>query len=205
MDSNKTSNGLVIATPSHQLMFELFYPAVLGSLFYNLLPLLWDVLSGARLSEEYALWKLLLAVLIVFNFATDFLLAKAIRDYTSVTFLIDIVVLFLLFKAFDSINVSDSDAWISARSFCLSYCGTFMCFLLWAICKWKEHGRPWHLVCFEIVVIAWFAILSWFLPDADRPATLRELCVLAGSVLIVTIALHPVVTWAKPRFLSSSA
>jgi len=81
-------------------MIGLFYPAVLGAIFYSLM----DFLTSSSWSLEAAL-SLLVSLGILLHFTIDYVeIAAAHRDYTSVMFLIDIGVLFFLFLAFDRLN-----------------------------------------------------------------------------------------------------
>lgn len=190
MDIDKIENIIGRRPSSHTLMFELFYPAVLGTIFYNLLPFIWDFQDRLGLSEPYVICKLLIGILILCHFAVDFLLARSIQSYNCVAFLIDGVVLFLLFKVFDSLNIPNVGVQISVRESYICYCAIFICYLFWTILERQEHTHLSRLVSFEMLAIFWFAFLSWWVPSP---------WVFACSILITTILLYCTVNWARKQ------
>src|SRR3954447_16563340 len=101
------------ASDLHRLMFGLLYPAVLGTLFFSLLPELARILTQLAQKrtggeeEKSARIKTVAGCLIVLHFVVDFQLTSSIPDqsYKVLGFIVDLVILFVLFLAFDASNV----------------------------------------------------------------------------------------------------
>ena len=140
------------------VMFDLCYPAVLGTFFYALFPEFRALLTEPWSTTVDTLGKVALASLLVFHFIFDYLYTKEIKKYGRRIFALDFCILISLFIAYDAINlggVIDADVDIAASSLSVTY----LFFRLWAF---RVGGAIWkdkELAAYEIgAVVVFFAI-----------------------------------------------
>jgi hypothetical protein len=166
-------------------MYNLLYPAVLGSMFYALLPPLGDIinhLAWNRLVEEP---KLLLGILVVAHYAIDYLCAQKFRPYGRRAFLLDLAVIFSLFLAFNAIDlpanilVADKET-VNVPLIAKYLTSSYGLFILWALLLWKELPRRGIVLAVETLGLLWFGFV-W----------LKEAPVLALTVglILLTVAM----------------
>lgn len=163
----------------HSLNFNLLYPAVLGTIFYNLLPALASI-SGSSIKDA----KLWICIAIVFHFAIDYVFVRLVKPYPWFSFLIDLVVLFLLFLAYDALNFSSQKSVpsvpIEVRQFSWALSGVYVAFILWARLMRHEIGRQPVLLAVEIAAAVLFFVF---------PSTSLDERWLAGLLVLATVGL----------------
>ena len=172
-----------------RLMFGLVYPAVLGTLLYSLLPEVAGFLAAlTRLLATPAGPKLAVALLIVAHFAIDYVLASEVARYGPLRLAIDTIVVFLLFLAYQGVNLSRPDALVP-RQVSLAMAGVYGCFILWAKADYSL-GHQLSLVLFESVAVLSFLALWWYEAGAIG---------LALGLLVFTCALSIVANFVLQR------
>jgi hypothetical protein len=139
-------------------MYGLLYPAVLGAIFYDLLPTL-TALSPESLRLPH-LWKIVLAGLLVVHFSIDYLLVRAEPDPRALVFIIDLIIVVLLFGAFDALKV-DEYASIQVRQAAYCLAGAYICFLIWKALVRPAGVEAW---IFDVCSLLWFLSVAIFFP-----------------------------------------
>src|SRR5690348_7095940 len=126
------ATGVFTGPDLHRLMFGLLYPAVLGSFFFLLLPVVFGMRCEA--SEKVPTGKTIAGCLLVFHFVVDFHLTGSLpaMDYSSGGFLVDLIILIALFRAFDSLNISRPDKLLSVRWVSAAVALTYALFIVWS-------------------------------------------------------------------------
>ena len=168
----------------HDLILGLFYPAVLGAIFYSFL---------SSFADYKNIWPnvvpLLGIIAILFHFTADFVQTSTARKYTAVTFLLDLVGLLLLYLAFHFVDYSVAAPKYNLSALCLAL--LYVCYLLFDIetlreyryftktlvsCAvvgcgffflWAIRTPGWALVV--LLVIASFRLLWLILQDIRKP------------------------------------
>lgn len=142
-----------------QLMFGLFYPAVLGALLYDILLAGKGVNWLGRLVASDR--KLLTAGLLVLHFVLDFVFTQEVGGYRASVFGLDVAIVVLLFIAYNSIYLNDAGTPMDVGRVAISLSGTYLCFLLWEYLLRTELG--FHLDLFIYELAAFILFLSFFL------------------------------------------
>jgi hypothetical protein len=99
------------------LMLNLLYPAVLGTIFYTFLQILFQ---GAWLSDRAEGRKMLYAFGVVCHYHIDFLYVYSFEVYKRFAFFVDLAVVILLYNAFAALTTPPAP----------KYSAFFLCFLL---------------------------------------------------------------------------
>jgi hypothetical protein len=154
---------------SHQLMVGLFYPAVLGAVFYTFLPFL----------EEHALvWEkpvaFLAAIGIFLHFCVDWTHTARARDYSWRTFLLDAGILLCLYSAFRSVHFFDGSP--DYHAIAISLAATYWLYLLWDLMLRRAEPLFQLLVTFQALSLAFLGLAGLW----DFPPT-----VLVGAILVM--------------------
>lgn len=110
------------ATPSDRnalyvLMLSLLYPAVLGTIFYTFLQL---IFQGSWLTDRLETRKILYAFGVVCHYHIDFLYVYSFEVYKRLAFFVDLTIVILLYCAFAALTGTPTPDY---RTF-------FLCFLL---------------------------------------------------------------------------
>lgn len=176
------TSGVLSGPDLHRLMFGLLYPAVLGSFFFLLLP----AVFGARTetSDRVPIGKNLTGWMVVLHFIVDFHLTSSLPAgcYRRDGFLIDLLILIALFKAFDSLNVSRSTRQLNVRWAAVAIAMTYALFLLWSFYTLEDMPGRRNLLIVETVGLILFIIV----------ATRRSAFFLGGSLLLMSITMTAV-------------
>jgi hypothetical protein len=90
----------------YTLMLGLLYPAILGSIFYSVLGVLLE--PHQYLTNPQLVFLLVLALAVVIHFCVDFMYISLLTNYDLRQFLVDLLVIGLLYKAFLSIDPTKS-------------------------------------------------------------------------------------------------
>ena len=156
--------GVFAAPDLHRLMFGLFYPAVLGTLFFSLLSKLSRILTQPRpwvAAGSATPPKRAAGCLIVLHFVVDFQLTSSIpaRDYTIPGFLVDLLILFTLFLAFDALNIGRPDP-IQVRLSAFAIAGTYILFFLWSLVTFEVVRGHMYLWGAEVVGLVLFIFVA---------------------------------------------
>jgi hypothetical protein len=121
------------AADLHRLMFGLLYPAVLGTFFFALLP----ALIGFRKREVESLPRLktITGSLVVLHFIVDFHLTSSLpaETYNPGGFIVDLLIICFLFRAFDALNVSRVTQPIRVSDAATALALTYFLFLAWSL------------------------------------------------------------------------
>ncbi len=178
------TDGVVAEDPGRlkRMIFNLFYPAVLGTFFVSLLPAALDsVRRGIDLSAGFD-WKLLTAFLIVAHFVVDYVFTDEIRLYRAGMFALDLLVIFLLYTAYSSVHLDDGGIF-RVRTIALSMSGVYFSFLFWEYLERKEIGRQLVMTAYETFFAIWFLIVGtlW------RSPAVLGLSLLAATVMMIII------------------
>jgi hypothetical protein len=143
-----------------QLMFSLFYPAILGTLLYDIL------LAGERANWLGRLvasdHKLLIAGLLVLHFVFDFIFTQEVDGYKASVFVVDIAIVVLLFVAYNGVHLNDPKAPLDVERVAASLCGTYLCFLLWGYLMRAELGFQLDLFIYELVTFIVVLVSMFF-------------------------------------------
>ena len=83
------------------LMLSLIYPAVLGSIFYTFMQ---DLFGGKWWSKPVETFELLFSFAVVCHYHIDFLYVYSFEVYSYVAFVVDLLVVVLLYLAFDALH-----------------------------------------------------------------------------------------------------
>jgi len=165
-----------------RLIFNLFYPAVLGTFFVSLLPAgLESIRHGIDLSANFD-WKLLTALLIVAHFVVDYIYTEEIRFYRAGMFALDLLVILLLYKAYSGVHLND-DGRIRVRTVALSMSGVYFSFLVWEYLERNEIGRQPIMTAYEVFFSIWFLIIGIFW----RNPVVLGLSLLAATAMMIII------------------
>ncbi|HEY0557501.1 MAG TPA: hypothetical protein VGG20_24825 [Thermoanaerobaculia bacterium] len=161
-----------------RLLFNLFYPAVLGTFFVSLLPAV-EASFQRGLQFSAALdWKLILCLLIVAHFIVDYVFTEEIRAYRLSLFLIDLAVVVLLYAAYVNVHLGE-DPPIGVRAIASAMAGVYACFLLWEHLSRLEIGRQPAMTAYEAASAIGFVVL----------AILRSTTLLALGLAVATLAM----------------
>jgi hypothetical protein len=152
------TSGVFTGPDLYRLMFGLLYPAVLGSFFFSLLPVLFGVRPEA--SERVAIGKTVAGCLVVFHFIVDFHLTSSLPAgrYSRGGFLVDLLILIALFRAFDSLNISRPTQQPSVRWVAAAMAFTYVLFIAWSFFT-LEH-IPGRLLVVEIMGLILFIVVA---------------------------------------------
>ena len=126
------TDGVFAAPDLHRLMFGLLYPAVLGTFFFSLLPVLFG--TGSDKIERPSTTKTLTGCLVVLHFIVDFHLASSLppKEYSLGGFILDLLILGFLFRAFNALNICWSHEPLSVRGAATAIAMTYGLFLVWS-------------------------------------------------------------------------
>ena len=97
MNSNKQKNL------PYKLIVNLFYPAILGSIFYTCLKVFSHPILFVK-SSSTNLWAILIAFAIILFLVFDYLDTIKVSNYSWLTFWLDILILVSIYVAFSSLN-----------------------------------------------------------------------------------------------------
>lgn len=155
MSTEKT--GQRVSAILHRLMLGLFYPAVLGTLFYSFLPLLHQFrLIPANLSAFLVFLALLL------HFCVDYFYTELTMRYSPMTFVADLVFLFLVYLAAQDVNYLDGP--VNIRSVALVMAIVYGIFVVWDSRIRASESYYRGLITFE--VISFILFLTFWIIDA---------------------------------------
>ena len=165
-----------------RLVFNLLYPAVLGTFFVSLLPAaVGSLRSGFHL-------KTVLCILIVSHFVIDYLFSEEVRDYRAFTFLLDVAVIVLLYLAYSAVQLGNDDP-TDSRAVSLAMAGVYGCFLVWEYLQRNEIGTHPALTVYESIAAVWFLVAGLLWPGADvllaigLAAATLAMVIVCGAVL----------------------
>lgn len=148
------------------LMFGLLYPAILGTLFYSLLP---EALKVVRAPMELSALqgvKLLIAFLLVAHFLVDFYLTQQVAlettKYTPRLFLLDLGIVLALFVAYETVHLAARTEkpevrWVAGAMFV-----SYILFRAWELSLRRVIGKSCGLTLYEsVIAILFLAVAIW--------------------------------------------
>lgn len=155
----------VEASTLGDLMYGLLYPAVLGTMFYSLLPVLAGLIgAGEPLTYELQ-GKLAAGALIVIHYVVDYVCARRFTPDGMArrlsAFILDLGVIFFLFLSFDSLGI-DRDGGIEIKQAALYLSISYFLFILWGIINWKNltERLKWWVLGIEVLGLGWFIYVA---------------------------------------------
>jgi len=143
--------------PLYRLMYGLLYPAVLGAIFYEVLPLIFRV-------SDIGLLKELLAALIVIHFAVDYATVGGIRQYGWLPFFFDLVVICALYVAFSKIHINQP-AGPAIMGVSLALTVVYCAFLGFLFSIWQALSHKALLLATEAAGMLWFLLVGLLFPN----------------------------------------
>jgi hypothetical protein len=165
-----------------RLIFNLFYPAILGTLFSNLLPALRASFVRGMDPNASLDWKLILCAVLVGHAIIDYTLAQEIKTYGLYYFGLDLLVVILLYAAY-SLTYLGSPAPARSRLVACLLTGVYLCYLGWYHRARHEIGRQPRLVAYEIIT----AVLLLILAITGAATSLLALVLGAATLAMVVI------------------
>jgi hypothetical protein len=145
------------------LMFGLLYPAILGTLFYSLLPeALKVVRSPTELSALQGV-KLLIAVLLVAHFLVDFYFTQQVAlktKYSRRLFLLDLAIVLALFVAYETVHLDDRAREPEVRWVAGAMVVSYVLFRIWELSLRRVIGKSRGLMVYETVIAILFALIA---------------------------------------------
>ena len=176
-----------------RLLFNLLYPAVLGTFFVSLLPA-----TAASLHDGMSM-KVAVCWFIVAHFVIDYLFTEEVRKYRALTFLPDLIVVVLLYVAFTAVQLEEPAA-IKVRAVSFSMTAVYACFLWWEYLSRHEIGTHRILTVYESVAAIWFLLAglicprsAWVLLVGLGAATIAMLVICGGVVRAYNRVTEPAV------------
>jgi hypothetical protein len=134
-------------------MLGLFYPAVLGAIFYSFLPFI---------RQDQLIWPDLPAFVIslglLVHFCVDYVYTEFVERYSLLAFVSDLSILYLLYLAFDSVNYLNGTMNFVTASAALA--GVYAMFILWDWSLRKTYSFWRFLMIFEGGALISFSVLT---------------------------------------------
>jgi hypothetical protein len=165
-----------------RLLFNLLYPAVLGTLFVSLLPATADSLRGGVSMKLAVCW------LIVAHFVIDYVFTEEVREYRALTFVLDFLVVVMLYVAFTAVQLEESGP-IDARTISFAMAVVYASFIAWEYLSRHEIGSHLVLTAYESAAAIWFLVAglvwprnAWVLLLGLSAATVAMLIVCGGVI-----------------------
>jgi hypothetical protein len=159
-------------------MITLFYPAVLGAIFYSYLPFFREYRS---IADNLIAFSIALALL--FHFCVDYIYTYTVVRYTLIAFVSDILILFFLYLAFDATDYLGSN---SNCSFVALYLSIIYClFIAWDISLRSKEEYFVKLLVFEALTSIFF-FLAWIL---ELPTTVLPMAIFVAGALLLYFTL----------------
>jgi hypothetical protein len=143
-------------------MYGLLYPAVLGTVFFNLFPSVWQLIEGQPVAGPQQPIKLLLTLGIVFHFIVDYVLAQEAPDGGWRGFILEFCMLIALWTAAASAHL-DSTRELDIRMLCSTLAAVYAFFLLWLALSHKQIQHKALLVTVEVAGLLWFLIGAFWI------------------------------------------
>lgn len=135
----------------------LIYPAVLGSIIYSVI----GNLSEFRVSKDHATYMVMM-VSVVGLYCIDFLVTYLKTTYTVVGWLSDVMVIGLMYGAFESVNFLEAKN-VRVDLFCLLVSATFTIFVIVDWAHRESFGKNFLTsIVFEILSVVIFAFLALY-------------------------------------------
>lgn len=161
----------------HKLMLGLFYPAVLGTVFYSYLPYIRDY-------EEFPgdPFPFFISFGLLIHFCIDYVYTWCVTRYSVIAFLSDLVILFMLYLAFDSVNYLEHEVYYGKIS--LSLTVVYAMFIVWDFSVRREVSYFWPLVTYEAVAFLFF--FGAFIYGLEGMLLVIEILVTSGLLLWFT-------------------
>lgn len=165
----------------YKLMFSMYYPAVLGSVFYSFL----QYLNQER--NQPATIKLYLTFLVVLHFSLDFLAIERLEAsaYSGISFGIDLLVIIAMFKAFFHVRLASPEREIDSRELSQSLGAAYLLYVAWTL-----HNRaiidPFGVViAFDAAFAALYLLIGYLRPRLV-PLCLTINCISYLVILVTT-------------------
>ena len=162
-----------------RLLFNLFYPAVLGTFFFSLLP---AVGASIRRGLDFSAapdWKLILCLLVVAHFFVDYIFTEEVRTYQVRLFMVDLAVVVLLYNAYYGVNLEKPEE-IDCRAIALEMTGVYACFLFWKSWNISEIGKQQWMTIYQVAFFLVFLAVWRIWPNVE---------LLAFSLAAATLAM----------------
>ncbi|HVR98243.1 MAG TPA: hypothetical protein VMW27_16620 [Thermoanaerobaculia bacterium] len=183
-------------------MFGLLYPAVLGSFFFLLLPVLFGARSETSERVQVGLGKTVSGCLVVYHFIVDFHLTSSLpaERYSSGGFIMDLLILVALFRAFDALNISRPAEPLDLRSAAVAMAFIYALFVTWTFFVLEDVAGRQLVLAVDAIGFILFIVV----------AVRRSVFLFCGSLLIVSTTMavigSPVVgsLRSKPGGLAAS-
>jgi hypothetical protein len=145
------------------LMFGLLYPAILGTLFYSLLPEALDVVrSPGELSALQGV-KLLIAFLLVAHFLVDFYFTQQVAlktKYSPRLFLLDLAIVLALFVAYETVHLDNRAKEPEVRWVAGAMVASYILFRIWEFSLRRVIGKSRGLMVYETGIAILFVLIA---------------------------------------------
>lgn len=103
MSESKCKKGIkYVRSNLHNLMIGLFYPAVLGTIFYSIFPLIIQM----KLILLNPLAFILIVVLFI-HFCADYVFTIEVNSYNYPSFVLNLIILYFVYLAFENLIFSE--------------------------------------------------------------------------------------------------
>lgn len=158
----------------HDLMLGLFYPAVLGAIFYSFLSFFADYVN---IWPNFISFFAIIGILI--HFTIDFIQTSTARKYNAATFALDLIGLLFLYLAFHFIDYSHTVPKYNLSALCLAL--LYVCYLLFDIVSLSEY-RYFRITLISCSVMGCLFLLLWIIRASGL--ALAILLVVASTRLV---------------------
>jgi hypothetical protein len=167
------------------LMFGLLYPAILGTLFYSLLP---EVLKAIRSPWELSALqgvKLLIAFLLVAHFLVDFHFTQQVAlktKYSLRLFFLDLAIVLALFVAYETVHLGNREEEPEVRWVAGAMVVSYILFRIWEFSLRRVIGKNRGLMVYETGIAVLFVLI----------AVWQNVYALAGVLLLSAVLMYSI-------------
>ncbi len=160
----------------NSLIFGLFYPAVLGTMFYSLLPFLAEylnyLLNPCQKNPLFPLlpiqkWKIGISFLIVAHFSLDYIFFFLFKKYSGAFFILALFVVLSVYFAFVFFELKNDDPNFSFAKTSISIAFSYVFFIGWTHHNRDNLNQPYlRVIIYEFFGLSVFLIVGIFFPGA---------------------------------------
>ena len=156
-------------------MMSLFFPAVLGTIFVEHLPL---VLNLASIPENIVAFLISLSLLI--HFCVDFIYTENAKAYNILTFGVDLLILLFLYASFNAVNYLEHREELKYSKVAEYMAIIYGLFIVWNISLRRADPKFFSLLVFEVSFIA-FYLWAWI---SDFPGYILPFAILLSTAIL---------------------
>ena len=133
----------------HKLMLGLFYPAVLGTVFYSYFPYIRNYKAIPGKPAPF-----IISLCIIIHFLADYVYTEHVKKYTLGAFFSDLLILFMIYLAFDSLSYLEHA--IDYHTLSISLAIIYLLFIYWDFSLKREMGHFWLLIVYEVIALVFY-------------------------------------------------